>query len=100
MAVWAACAHAREVQRRPAEQARQLVIEQRQLSERLVADERRRIARELHDIIAPSLSVIVVQAGAAADLLRTDPIAAARALTEIQRAGRSALEETGRLSDC
>ena len=80
-----------------AEQARQLVIEQRQLSERLVADERRRIARELHDIIAHSLSVMVVQAGAAVDLLRTDPNTAERALTEIQRAGRSALGETGRL---
>ena len=80
-----------------AEQARQLVIEQRQLSERLVADERRRIARELHDIIAHSLSVMVVQAGAAADLLRTNPNTAEHALTEIQRAGRSALGETGRL---
>ena len=80
-----------------AEQARQLVIEQRQLSERLVADERRRIARELHDIIAHSLSVMVVQAGAAVDLLRTDPTTAEHALTEIQRAGRSALGETGRL---
>lgn len=78
-------------------QARQLVLEQRQLGERLVADERRRIARELHDIIAHSLSVMVVQAGAAADVLRRDPDTAARALEEIQRAGRSALDETGRL---
>jgi signal transduction histidine kinase len=80
-----------------AEQARKLVIEQRQLSERLVADERRRIARELHDIIAHSLSVMVVQAGAADDLLRSNPTRAEHALTEIQRAGRSALGETGRL---
>ena len=78
-------------------QAHQLVVEQRQLSERLVADERRRLARELHDIIAHSLSVMVVQAGAASDLLRRDPDTAQRALTEIQRAGRSALGETGRL---
>ena len=78
-------------------QAHQLVVEQRQLSERVVADERRRLARELHDIIAHSLSVMVVQAGAASDLLRRDPDAAQRALTEIQRAGRSALGETGRL---
>ena len=78
-------------------QAHQLLVEQRQLSERVVADERRRLARELHDIIAHSLSVMVVQAGAASDLLRRDPDAAQRALTEIQRAGRSALGETGRL---
>ena len=77
--------------------AQRLVVEQRQLSERLVADERRRIARELHDIIAHSLSVMVVQAGAAADVVHHDPDTAARALAEIQRAGRSALDETGRL---
>jgi signal transduction histidine kinase len=80
-----------------ARQAHQLVVEQAQLSERLVADERRRLARELHDIIAHSLSVMVVQAGAASDLLRRDLDGTARALDEIQRAGRSALDETGRL---
>jgi signal transduction histidine kinase len=80
-----------------AEQARQLVAEQAMVSERAVADERRRIARELHDIVAHSLSVMVVQAGAAYDLVRRDPGAAERALTEIQNAGRSALSETGRL---
>jgi signal transduction histidine kinase len=80
-----------------ARQAQQLVVEQAQLSERLVADERRRLARELHDIIAHSISVMVVQAGAASDLLRRDPDATARALAEIQAAGRSALDETGRL---
>ena len=80
-----------------ARQARELVREQAQLAERLVTDERRRIAREMHDVVAHSLSVMVVQAGAAADLLRHDPDEAARALDEIQRAGRSALDETGRL---
>jgi signal transduction histidine kinase len=80
-----------------AAQAHQLVLEQRQLSERLAADERRRIARELHDVIAHSVSVMVVQAGAGADLLQRDPAATRLALEEIQRAGRSALDETGRL---
>ncbi len=80
-----------------AARAQRLEVEQRQLGERLVADERRRIARELHDIIAHSLGLMVVQAGAAADVLRHDPDAAERALAEIQRAGRSALDETGRL---
>jgi signal transduction histidine kinase len=80
-----------------AAQGRRLVEEQRQLAERAVADERHRIARELHDIIAHSLSVMVVQAGAAAAALRTDPDTTEWGLEEIQRAGRSALAETGRL---
>lgn len=78
-------------------QGQRLVEEQRQLAERAVADERRRIARELHDVIAHSLSVMVVQAGASASALRTDLDTAERGLQEIQRAGRSALAETGRL---
>lgn len=78
-------------------QARQLVEEQRHVADRAVAAERRRIARELHDVIAHSLSVMVVQAGSARDLLATDPDRVGPALDEIQRAGRSALGETGRL---
>lgn len=80
-----------------ADQARQLVEEQRHVAERAVAAERRRIARELHDVIAHSLSVMVVQAGAARDLLDTDRDRVERALDEIQVAGRAALGETGRL---
>jgi signal transduction histidine kinase len=80
-----------------AEHARRLVEEQRQVAERAVADERRRIARELHDVIAHSLSVMVVQAGAAREVLDLDPAAADLALAEIQRAGRASLAETGRL---
>ena len=82
-----------------ADQARRLVQEQRQLAERAVSDERRRIARELHDVIAHSLSVMVVQAGAAREVLHIDPTTVERALDEIQRAGREALGETGRLLD-
>jgi signal transduction histidine kinase len=67
--------------------------------ERAVQAERARIARELHDVIAHSLSVMVVQAGAAEDLLRRDPARAAQAMAEVQRAGRRALSETGRLLD-
>jgi signal transduction histidine kinase len=78
-------------------QARQLVEEQRHVAERAVADERRRIARELHDVIAHSVSVMVVQAGAARELLGRDDEGVARSLDEIQRSGRSALGETGRM---
>jgi signal transduction histidine kinase len=80
-----------------ADQARQLVEEQRHVAERAVADERRRIARELHDVIAHSISVMVVQAGAARELLGRDEAAVGGSLDEIQRAGRAALGETGRL---
>ena len=73
------------------------MAEQALLADRAVVEERRRIARELHDIVAHSLSVMVVQAGAAQDVVRRDPEAAERALTEIQNAGRSALGDTGRL---
>ena len=89
-------AHAQQ-STRLAEQARQLVEEQRHVAERAVADERRRIARELHDVIAHSISVMVVQAGAARELLGRDEAAVGGSLDEIQRAGRAALGETGRL---
>jgi signal transduction histidine kinase len=79
------------------DRARQLVEEQRQVAERAVVDERRRIARELHDVIAHSISVMVVQAGAAREMLGRDERGVAASLEEIQRAGRSALGETGRL---
>lgn len=80
-----------------ANQARRLVEEQRQVAERAVADERRRIARELHDVIAHSVSVMVVQAGAARELLGRDEAGVAASLEEIQRSGRAALGETGRV---
>ncbi len=59
--------------------------------------ERERIARELHDLLAHSLSVMVVQAALAEDLVRRDPSGAAVAMQEVQGTGRGALAETGRL---
>jgi signal transduction histidine kinase len=62
-----------------------------------VADERNRIARELHDIVAHSVSVMVVQAGAAEDLLARDPDRAREPLVSIQETGRQAVGELGRM---
>jgi signal transduction histidine kinase len=62
-----------------------------------VAEERGRIARELHDVIAHSLSVIVVQAGAGERVVDADPSRAGDAFRSIQQVGRQALVEMSRL---
>jgi signal transduction histidine kinase len=62
-----------------------------------VSEERARIARELHDVIAHHVSVMVVQAGAAGRLFTTDSQAAADALEAIRHAGTEAIDELRRL---
>jgi signal transduction histidine kinase len=64
---------------------------------RAVSEEQARIARELHDVIAHSVSVIVVQAAAAEDVFETRPDQARSALRSIEQAGRDALRELRRL---
>jgi signal transduction histidine kinase len=61
------------------------------------AAERARIARELHDVIAHNVSVMVVQADGASYALRSDTERAATALAAISRTGRQALAEMRRL---
>src|SRR5215469_7085259 len=58
-----------------------------------VAAERARIARELHDVVAHNVSVMVVQADGAAFALESSPARAREALTAISRTGRQALAE-------
>jgi signal transduction histidine kinase len=77
--------------------AARLEWEREERARAAVAEERARIARELHDVIAHSMSVIVVQAGAAEQILDTDPARAREALRSIRRAGNDALEEMRRL---
>jgi signal transduction histidine kinase len=68
-----------------------------ELAHRAVLEERTRIARDLHDILAHAMSVITVQAGVGAHLLERDPSQARGALRVIEETGRGALGEMRRL---
>jgi signal transduction histidine kinase len=71
--------------------------EQEQSMKRVALDEQARIARELHDVIAHNVSVMVVQAAAANDVFDAHPEKAREALRSIEDTGRSALTELRRL---
>jgi signal transduction histidine kinase len=62
-----------------------------------IAEERARLARELHDVIAHNVSVMVVQAGAAQQVLPRTPERATESLENIQRTGRETVIELRRL---
>lgn len=76
-----------------------LETERDQASRIAVAEERGRIARELHDVVAHAVSVIVVQADGASYAVRRDPDLAERAVHTISATGREALSELRRLLD-
>jgi signal transduction histidine kinase len=71
--------------------------EQEEEARRAVADERLRIARELHDVVAHSMGVIAVQAGAGEHIIDTDPEKAKGALQAITGVSRSTLAEIRRM---
>ncbi|HYA00716.1 MAG TPA: sensor histidine kinase [Candidatus Binatia bacterium] len=62
-----------------------------------VNQERNRIARELHDVVAHSVSIMVLQATAGSRVAARDPSRAAEALEVIQRTGREALDNLRRV---
>ncbi len=61
------------------------------------AAERNRIARELHDVISHSVSLMVVQAAAAEQMITTDPERAREPIAQVQESGRQAVSELRRL---
>ena len=68
-----------------------------ELARRAVTEERLRLARELHDVVAHAMSVIAVQSGVGAHIADTQPKEAAKALVAIEATSRAALEELRRL---
>jgi signal transduction histidine kinase len=90
-AVWAQ--RARDLQRAN----ERLRAEQERIALLAVSDERGRIARELHDVVAHSISVMVVQSEGAKRIMDRDPARSKQALEQIEATGRAALVEMRRL---
>ncbi|WP_129307305.1 sensor histidine kinase [Streptomyces sp. L2] len=86
-----------QLARRSAELTRRLRAEQAERARRAVAEERGRIARELHDVVAHHMSVISVQSGLARFVFDSDPGKARGALGTIADTSGEALEELRRM---
>ncbi len=78
-----------------AARGRRVAIEE--AARRAVSEEQARVARELHDVVAHTVSVIVVQAAAADEVFDARPDQAREALRSIERAGREAMGELRRV---
>jgi signal transduction histidine kinase len=79
------------------DKADRLEREQEKQAQLAVAHERSRIARELHDVVAHNVSVMVVQAAAARRMIDHDASKAKEALASVEQTGRSALREMRRV---
>jgi signal transduction histidine kinase len=76
-----------------AERAAQRLRDQAAEARRIVVEERTRIARELHDVVAHRVSLMTVQAGAAKAVAAEDLTSALQAMGAVEEAGRQALTE-------
>ncbi len=79
------------------ERARRAEETREEEARRRVAEERLRIARDLHDLVAHRIAVVNVQSGLAAHLLRSDPDQAEEALRVVRSSARSVLDELGQM---
>jgi len=91
--------HRRREVARLSDRAAELERDQETAARRAVDLERARIALELHDLVAHSMSVIVLQAQAGRRVVGTDPTAADGALAAIESTGRNGMTELRRLLD-
>ena len=74
-----------------------LSLEQVQREQLAVSDERARIARELHDVVAHSLTVMITLAEGAAGIAERDPARAAAVMRDVAQTGRDSLADTRRV---
>jgi signal transduction histidine kinase len=86
-------------QARAGRAALEAATREKERADQAVGTERARIARELHDVVAHAVSIMVVQAAAADELLERDPERAHAALGSVQDAGRAAITEMARMLD-
>jgi signal transduction histidine kinase len=92
-----ALGHQQREMRAARERARRAEGEREERARSAVTEERQRIARELHDVVAHSISVMTVQAGGVRRLLHADQTREREALETIEETGRQALAEMRRM---
>jgi signal transduction histidine kinase len=97
VAVWLSGDYVRARRMEARERAERAERDRESDRRRAASEERARIARELHDVVAHHLSAIAIQAAAARTVRRTDPQASDRALAEVEAASRQAAGELNRL---
>lgn len=76
-----------------ARRGRQLAVAQQDLARLAVVEERGRVARDLHDLLGHSLTVVTLKAQLAARLVESDPARAAAEMEEVERLSRDALAD-------
>jgi signal transduction histidine kinase len=81
---------------RQAQLTAQLVASRRELAQQQLLDERRRIARDVHDFVGHGLAAVMLQITSARHVLRRDPAAAEEALRSAEEVGRRSMRELRR----